>query len=121
MEGFWEIIKEMLTSFKKNKKQPVKKNTIDSVAVVKEDGLLRAYYLNGEEYDVAIKEMDNYFAIQSEMIETSLLLEVSDDQSEIKLFGLLNKSIFYPNKKERKKLEKVVLRTFWQKKTNLTH
>jgi hypothetical protein len=115
MEGFWEIEKEVITSFKKKKKQPIEDKSNESVAVVKEDGLLRAYYSNGEECDIAIKELDNYFVLHSEMIEASILLDVSNDQNEIKLFGLLDKSSIYPNRKERKKVEDVILRTFWIK------
>jgi hypothetical protein len=116
LEGFWEIEEETITSFKKKKKQPLELKSKNSVAVVKEDGLLRVYYLNGEEYNIALKELDNYFVLHSEMIETSILLEVSKNQKQIKLFGLLDKTIVYPNKKERKKTEDVIMRTFWKKK-----
>lgn len=115
MEGFWEIEKEVITSFKKKKKRPFEEKSNESLAIVKEDGLLRAYYLNGEEYDIAFKELDKYFVLHSEMIEASILLEVSNDQNEIKLFGLLDKSSIYPKRKERKKVEDVILRTFWKK------
>lgn len=116
LEGFWEIEKELLTSFKNKKTQPTEVKSSDSIAIVKEDGLLRAYYLNGEEYDVAIRELDDYFILNSTMIKTSILLEVTKNRKEIKLFGLANKAIIYPNKKERRKIEDVILKTFWKKK-----
>ena len=118
MEGFWEVEKEIITSYKKKKKQPTEEKSNESVAVVKEDGFLRAYYMDGEECDLAIKELDNYFVLHSKMIEASILLEISADQKEIKLFGLIDKTILYPIKKERRKVDDVILRTFW-KKTNL--
>ena len=115
LEGFWEIEKILLTTYKKKKKQPSEVKTIDSIAIVKEDGLLRSYYLNGEDYDIAIKELDNYFILNSGMIKTTILLEVSEDRNEIKLFGLLNKKMIYPSKKENKKIQELILRTFWKK------
>ncbi len=115
MEGFWEIEKELMTTFKKKKKLPIETKSKDSVAIVKEDGLLRAYFLNGEGYNIAMKELDNYFVLNSDMVETSILLEVSKNRTEIKLFGLLNKSMIYPRKKESKKIKDVILRTFWKK------
>ena len=105
----------MLTSFKKKKRQSIKKNSVDSVAIVKEDGLFRAYYLNGEAYDISIKELDDYFVIHSKMIETTILMQVSKDRTSIKLFGILDKALIYPNRKKRKKVEELILRTFWQK------
>ncbi len=116
LEGFWEIDKKIITSFKKKKKQPVESNSIDLVAVVKEDGLLRAYYLDGVECDIAIKELDNYFVLHSEMIIATNLLEVADNQNEMKVFGLLDKSSIYQKKKTRRKIKEVILRTFWRKK-----
>ena len=115
LEGFWEIEKEVITSFKKKKKRPTKQKRKDEVAIVKEDGLLRVYYLNGEEYNIAIKELDHYFVLNSALVESSKLLEISEDRNEIKLFGLLDKTIIYPNKKEYKKIREVILRTFWKK------
>ena len=115
LEGLWEIEKEIITSFKKNRKQPVENKSKESLAVVLEDGLLRAYNLNGEEYGIALKELDNYYVLQSDKIETSILLEVAENKEAIKLFGLLDKSTIYPSKKERKKVDDVILRTFWKK------
>ena len=74
--------------------------------------------MDGEECDLAIKELDNYFVLHSKMIEASILLEISVDQKEIKLFGLMEKSILYPIKKERRKVDDIILRIFW-KKTDL--
>ncbi len=118
MEGFWEIEKTLLTTFKKKKKQTKEVKSRDTVAVVKEDGLLRAYFLNGEECDIALKELDNYFVLHSKMVETSIILEVSKDRKEIKLFGLLDKTIIYPEKKENKKIKDVILRSFWKRIAN---
>lgn len=119
MEGFWSIDKEVITTLKKKNKRPNKQKENDQVAVVKEDGLLRAYFLNGEEYNIAIKELDNYFVLNSDMVESTMLLEISNDQNEIKLFGLLDKTIVYPGKKENKKIREVILRTYWKKQTDI--
>ncbi len=103
MEGFWEIEKTLLTTFKKKKKETKEVKSKDTVAVVKEDGLLRAYFLNGEECDIALKELGNYFVLQSQTIETTLLLEVSKNRNEIKLYGLLDIASIYSNKRKGKK------------------
>ena len=115
LEGFWEIDKTLLTTYKKKNKKPSEEKNNDSIAIVKEDGLLRAYYLNGEDYNIAFKELDNYFVFHSDIIETANLLEVSENRNEIKLFGLLKKTMIYPKKKENKKIEDVILRSFWKK------
>ena len=115
LEGFWDIQKKIFTSFKKKKSEPRENQSNDTLAIVKEDGLFRAYHLDGEEYGIAIKELDNYFILHSEVIESSILLEVSENQREIKLYGLLNKSVIYPIRKERKKVEEVIIQTFWKK------
>ena len=115
MEGFWEVKKQIFTSYKKKKREPKEEEIQEIVAVVKEDGLLRAYLLNGEEFGIAIKELDNYFALHSEMIESSILLEVTKNRKGIKLFGLLDKNVIYPKRKERKKVDEIIVQTYWKK------
>ena len=115
LEGFWKIEKEIITSFKKTKKQPQETKHSEMVAVVKEDGLLRAYYLDGEEYNIALKELDYYFILTSDMIKTTILVEVAKDRKKMKVFGLIDKSQLSLKKKERRKIRDVILRTFWEK------
>jgi hypothetical protein len=115
MEGFWTIRNERITTFKKKNKQPVELKFTDTIALVAEDGLLRAYQFNGEEYRIAIKELDNYFVLRSDIIESTLLLEVSDDRKAVKLFGLLDKSAVFKRKKEQRKIREMILRTIWKK------
>lgn len=115
MEGFWTIQNERITAFKKKKKTPAELKYADTIALVAEDGLLRAYQFNGEEYRIAIKELDNYFVLHSDIIETTILLEVSDDRKAVKLFGLLDKSAVFKRKKEKRKIKEMILRTNWKK------
>ncbi len=115
MEGFWTIQNERITTFKKKKKTPVELKYSDTIALVAEDGLLRAYQFNGEEYRIAIKELDNYFVLRSDIIESIILLEVSDDLEAVKLFGRLDKSTVFKRKKEQRKVKEIILRTIWKK------
>ena len=117
MEGFWEVEKELMTVFKKKKWKPILEKRKDTVAVVFEDNLLRAYYLDGSDYKIEFKAMGDYLSLNSDLFAEDSIILTREPNGGIKLKAVLKKKKIKPKYSKKARKAKQTIKLIWQKKS----
>ncbi len=114
-EGFWLVEKEELIQFKRKKWPPVEEQSRDTVAFVHEENLLRAYYLNGLEYGIEFKVLQDYLSLISPQFEEAETELFAVPKQKIHLKAQWPKTkIVLPGGKRKRKARRA-LKLTWKK------